>query len=82
LLLYARESGQTLAEAFKKTGLEVDAVTPVPESARAAVTMAEVLDVPYREGFVNNATRITATDSTIGKRNACFWSVGAPGCSA
>lgn len=49
------ESGQKLAEAFVKTGLEVDAVIPVPESARtAAQTMAEVLGVPYREGFVKN----------------------------
>ncbi len=49
------ESGRRLAEAFKKTGLEVDAVIPVPESARtAAQTMAEALDVPYREGFVKN----------------------------
>ena len=49
------ESGKKLAEAWKKTGLEVDAVIPVPESARtAAQSMAEVLGVPYREGFVKN----------------------------
>ncbi len=47
--------GVKLAEAWKKTGIEVDAVMPVPESARtAAQTMALALDVPYREGFVKN----------------------------
>ena len=47
--------GEKLAEAWKKTGLEIDAVIPVPESARtAAQTMAESLGVPYREGFVKN----------------------------
>ena len=47
--------GEKLAQAWKKTGLEVDAVIPVPESARtAAQTMAESLGVPYREGFVKN----------------------------
>ncbi|MEE2887761.1 MAG: amidophosphoribosyltransferase [Planctomycetota bacterium] len=49
------ESGRRLAEAWRRTGLEVDAVIPVPESARtAAQTMAEVLGVPYREGYVKN----------------------------
>ena len=49
------ESGKKLAEAWRKTGIEVDAVIPVPESARtAAQTMAETLGVPYREGFVKN----------------------------
>ena len=47
--------GRKLGEAWLRTGLEVDAVIPVPESARtAAQTMAEVLGVPYREGFVKN----------------------------
>ena len=49
------ELGKKLGEQWKKTGLEVDVVIPVPESARtAAQTMAEVLGVPYREGFVKN----------------------------
>lgn len=49
------ELGRALGEQWKKTGIEVDAVIPVPESARtAAQTMAEVLGVPYREGFVKN----------------------------
>lgn len=49
------ESGKRLAEAWRRTGIEVDAVIPVPESARtAAQTMAETLGVPYREGYVKN----------------------------
>ena len=49
------ESGKRLAKAWQKTGIEVDAVIPVPESARtAAQTMAEALGVPYREAFVKN----------------------------
>ena len=62
------ESGRLLAEAWRKTGIEVDAVIPVPESARtAAQTMAETLGVPYREGYVKNRyvgrTFIMANDS-------------------
>jgi amidophosphoribosyltransferase len=47
--------GRRLATAWKKTGIEVDAVIPVPESAcTAAQAMAEALGKPYREGFVKN----------------------------
>jgi amidophosphoribosyltransferase len=47
--------GERLATAWRSTRLEIDAVIPVPESARtAAQTMAEALGVPYREGFVKN----------------------------
>ncbi len=47
--------GERLAESWRETGISVDAVIPVPESARtAAQTMAEALNVPYREGFVKN----------------------------
>jgi amidophosphoribosyltransferase len=47
--------GERLARQVKELGLEIDAVIPVPESARtAAQTMAETLGVPYREGFVKN----------------------------
>ncbi|MCA8941232.1 MAG: amidophosphoribosyltransferase [Planctomycetes bacterium] len=47
--------GEVLAEKWRTTGLEIDAVIPVPESSRtAAQTMAETLGVPYREGFVKN----------------------------
>jgi len=62
------ESGKRLAEAWRKTGIEVDAVIPVPASARtAAQTLAETLGVPYREGYVKNRyvgrTFIMANDS-------------------
>jgi len=47
--------GQRLAQAWRDTGIEVDAVIPVPESScTAAQAMAEALGVPYREGFVKN----------------------------
>jgi amidophosphoribosyltransferase len=47
--------GRQLAQAWRETGLEVDAVIPVPESAcTAAQAMAGELGVPYREGFVKN----------------------------
>ncbi len=49
------ELGERLADRWKTTGIEIDAVIPVPESARtAAQAMAERLQVPYREGFVKN----------------------------
>lgn len=49
------ELGRRLGRAFLQTGLQADVVIPVPESARtAAQTMAEVLGVPCREGFVKN----------------------------
>ncbi len=47
--------GRKLAAAWQRTGIEVDAVIPVPESScPAAQAMAEALGVPYREGFVKN----------------------------
>lgn len=47
--------GAALAEQIKAAGLRVDAVIPVPDSARAASTgLAATLGVPYREGFVKN----------------------------
>ncbi|MBK8980449.1 MAG: amidophosphoribosyltransferase [Planctomycetes bacterium] len=47
--------GAELAKSWRRTGLEADVVIPVPESARtAAQEMAEVLGIPYREGFVKN----------------------------
>jgi len=49
------ELGRKLAAAWQKTGLEADALIPVPESScTAAQTMAEELGIPYREGFVKN----------------------------
>jgi len=47
--------GRRLADTFRKTGLSVDVVIPVPDSARtAALAMAQSLDLPYREGLVKN----------------------------
>jgi amidophosphoribosyltransferase len=47
--------GDALAKKWRATGLDVDAIIPVPESARtAAQQMAENLGIPYREGFVKN----------------------------
>ena len=49
------ELGRKLAQTWRETGLEVDALIPVPESScTAAQTMAEDLGIPYREGFVKN----------------------------
>ncbi len=47
--------GEHLADAWKKTGIHVDVVIPVPESARdAALALAQRLGAKYREGFVKN----------------------------
>jgi amidophosphoribosyltransferase len=47
--------GEALAEQVKAAGIRVDAVVPVPDSARAAATgLAAKLGVPYREGLVKN----------------------------
>ncbi len=47
--------GEALAEKWRETGIAVDVVMPVPESARdAALAMAQKLVVKYREGFVKN----------------------------
>ena len=47
--------GEALAEKWRESAREVDAIVPVPESARtAAQRMAEVLEIPYREAFVKN----------------------------
>jgi amidophosphoribosyltransferase len=47
--------GEHLADAWKRTGIHVDVVMPVPESARdAALAMAQRLGAKYREGFVKN----------------------------
>ncbi|MGE3164163.1 MAG: amidophosphoribosyltransferase [Planctomycetota bacterium] len=50
-----RRFGKALARRFKDTGLHVDVVIPVPDSAcTAALTMAQELGVEYREGLVKN----------------------------
>ncbi|MBN2489957.1 MAG: amidophosphoribosyltransferase [Planctomycetes bacterium] len=47
--------GSSLARAWKQTGIEVDVIIPVPESARPAATaMATELGVKYSEGLVKN----------------------------
>jgi len=47
--------GESLAEKWRRSGLEADVIVPVPESARiAALSMAQALQIPYREGFVKN----------------------------
>ena len=47
--------GETLAAQIKKAKIKVDVVVPVPETARsAALSLAHVLGVRYREGLVKN----------------------------
>ena len=49
------ELGRRLGKAFAAAGHQADVVIPVPESAKTAgQTMAEVLGLPCREGFVKN----------------------------
>jgi amidophosphoribosyltransferase len=49
------ELGRRLGREFLARGLQADVVIPVPESAKTAgQTMAEVLNLPCREGFVKN----------------------------
>jgi amidophosphoribosyltransferase len=47
--------GERLAATVRARGLSADAVIPVPDSARtAALSLAQVLGLPYREGLVKN----------------------------
>ena len=47
--------GERLGLEWKARGLEADVVVPVPDTSRtAAQAMAEVLGLPYREGFIKN----------------------------
>ena len=47
--------GRYLAEQVKKRNLEIDVIIPVPDSARdAAIELARVLNIKYREGLVKN----------------------------
>ena len=49
------ELGRNLAKKIKKSGIDVDVVVPVPDSARAAaIEIARVLKIKYREGLVKN----------------------------
>ena len=47
--------GQHLAKQIKKDKLDIDVVVPVPETSRhIAITLANEINVKYREGFVKN----------------------------
>jgi amidophosphoribosyltransferase len=47
--------GEKLAATFRKRKLDADVVIPVPDSAcTAALSMAQALELPYREGLVKN----------------------------
>lgn len=47
--------GRKLAKHVADSGLEIDVVMPVPDSARsAALAVADELDIKYREGLVKN----------------------------
>lgn len=47
--------GKRMGEEWARLGLEADVVIPVPDTSRtAAQAMAEVLGLPYREGFIKN----------------------------
>lgn len=49
------ELGRRLGVEWAKKGLDADVVVPVPDTSRtAAQAMAEVLGLPYREGFIKN----------------------------
>jgi amidophosphoribosyltransferase len=47
--------GEALSRQLIESGIRMDAIIPVPDSARAAATgLSAKLGVPYREGFVKN----------------------------
>jgi amidophosphoribosyltransferase len=47
--------GQQLAEEWESRGLGADVVIPIPDTSRpAALSIAEHLGLPYREGFIKN----------------------------
>jgi len=47
--------GQTLAKQIEASGLDIDRIIPVPDSARpVALEVAKATGIPYREGLVKN----------------------------
>ncbi len=49
------ELGKKLAKKIKKIKLPIDVIVPVPDSARAAaIEIARILNIKYREGLVKN----------------------------
>lgn len=49
------ELGRRLVKKIKKSGLAIDVVVPVPDSARtSAIEIARILKIKYREGLVKN----------------------------
>ena len=47
--------GQTLAKQIEESGLDIDRIIPVPDSARpVALEVAKATGIPYREGLVKN----------------------------
>jgi amidophosphoribosyltransferase len=50
-----RRMGEMLARQVREKGWDIDVVIPVPESScTAALSLAQELDIPYREGLVKN----------------------------
>lgn len=48
--------GKYLAQTIKETGIDIDVIIPVPDTARStAIEVAASLGIPLREGFVKNS---------------------------